>query len=248
MSKDNIIFGLHAVLSAIKNDGRHVKRIFFDPSRKDRRLEDAITTARNNRITTDPITKEKLDKLCGGGRHQSIACEYKVSKVRNENDLLAYLQTCEQPWLILVLDGITDPHNSGACLRTADAAGVHAVIAPKNRAVGITPVVRKVAVGAADYVSFFQITNLKRTLEQLQQQGLWVIGTSDTSKLVYTEVDYTSSIAIVMGAEGKGIRRLTETLCDQSVSLPMAGSVSSLNVSVATGICLFEVVRQRSSE
>ncbi len=246
MPKKTIIFGLHAVLSAISNDKNRVKNVFFDQSRKDRRLEEVIIAAQNSRIKTEAVNKQQLDKLCGGARHQSVACEYVTAKQRNEGELLDHLQSCAQPWLILILDGITDPHNLGACLRTADAAGVDAVIAPKDRAVGITPVVSKVAAGAVDHVPFFQITNLKRTIEKLQQRGLWVIGTSDKADAAYTDVDYCSPIAFVMGAEGQGMRRLTKTLCDQFVSLPMAGKISSLNVSVATGICLFEAIRQRA--
>ena len=246
MSAKSLLFGLHAVHSAINNDPGRVLKIYFAMSRKDKRLQELLEDAESEGIVALAVDKKDLDKLSGGARHQSIVCEYKNQQARNESELVSHLQSRPQPWTILVLDGVTDPHNLGACLRSADAAGVDAVIAPKDRAVGLTPVVAKVAAGAAESVDFFQVTNLKRTLETIQKEGVWVIGTSDKATAHnYTDVDYTSSIAIVMGAEGSGIRRLTEKTCDQLVSLPMAGTVSSLNVSVATGVCLFEIVRQR---
>jgi 23S rRNA (guanosine2251-2'-O)-methyltransferase len=183
-----------------------------------------------------------------------VVAEYNAPANYNEDDLLALLesnetqkQTKEQTPLLLVLDGITDPHNLGACLRTAEGAGVVAVIAPKDNAVGLTPAARKVASGAAETVPFVQVTNLVRTIEKLKKLGIWFIGTSDKATGdLYTQ-NFKAPTAIVMGAEGKGLRRLTEEHCDELISIPMAGKVSSLNVSVATGVCLYEVVRQRQS-
>ncbi len=245
MSNTSIIYGIHAVTSAINNDGDNIVRLIYVSSRRDKRIEALLESAKTNGIIPERTDKYLLDALCGSSRHQSIACEYKAATSRGENELFNNLKNRSQPWLLLVLDGVQDPHNLGACLRTANAAGVDAVIAPKDRASGITPVVRKVAAGAANQALFYQVTNLKRTLNELQRQGLWVIGTTDKAEQDYTAIDYTGSVAIILGAEEKGMRRLTREACDELVTIPMLGSVSSLNVSVATGICLFEVLRQR---
>ncbi|MCB1757024.1 MAG: 23S rRNA (guanosine(2251)-2'-O)-methyltransferase RlmB, partial [Gammaproteobacteria bacterium] len=229
------------------NDRSNILRVIVDGSRKDKRFSELAETTRSAGIRLEFADKKTLDKLTSGARHQSVVAEYRPALVHGEDALLDALSVEGRNWLILVLDGVQDPHNLGACLRTADAAGVDAVIVPKDRAVGITPVVRKVAAGAADRVPFYQVTNLRRTLERLQQQGVWVMGTDDQAERLYTEIDYAGPVAIVMGAEGKGLRRLTRELCDELVVIPMAGSVSSLNVSVATGICLYEAVRQRQA-
>lgn len=243
--KKDLIFGLHAVSSAVESDPENIIRLLCDQSRTDKRLESLIEKARAAGLQIETVEKRTLDKMSANARHQSVLALYRQPKSLGEDELLRQLSGVTEPLFLLVLDGIQDPHNLGACLRTADAAGVHAVIAPKDRAVGMTPVVRKVAAGAAGRVPFYQLTNIKRTLAQLQKEGLWVIGAADEASQNYSSVDYKGSIALVLGAEEKGLRRLTRELCDELVSIPMAGSVSSLNVSVAAGVCLFEVVRQR---
>lgn len=243
--KNELIFGIHSVSSALTHDAENVIRVVYDRARNDKRTDELIALANSLHIKVETADKRGLDKLTDGARHQSVIAECKASKPRGEDELFMDLDQRKKPWLILVLDGVQDPHNLGACLRTADAAGVDAVIAPRDRAAGITPVVRKVAAGAASSVPFYQVVNVKRTLTDLQQAGVWITGTADQVEKSYSDVDYTGSVAIVMGAEEKGMRRLTRELCDELVTLPMAGSVSSLNVSVATGICLYEVVRQR---
>ena len=243
--KHEKIFGLHAVDSILESDPQNVVRLLYDTGRHDKRLEGLLKKAKSCGLQVEAVEKRTLDKISHGARHQSVIAEYRQPKTPGEDELLKHLANINGPLFLLVLDGVQDPHNLGAVLRTADAAGVHAVITPRDRAVGITPVVRKVAAGAAGRVPFFQLTNLKRTLSALQNDGLWIIGTADEATGVYTSVDYNGSIALVMGAEERGMRRLTRELCDELVAIPMAGSVSSLNVSVAAGICLFEVVRQR---
>ena len=245
--KHEKIFGLHAVESIVESDPQNTIRLLFDKARHDKRLDVLLQKAKNAGLRLEAVEKRTLDKISNGARHQSVIAEYLQPKTLGEDELFQHLQAIEGPLFLLVLDGVQDPHNLGACLRTADAAGVHAVITPRDRAVGITPVVRKVAAGAAGRVPFFQLTNLKRTLSALQKDGLWIIGTADEAAGDYTSVDYKSSIALVMGAEERGLRRLTRELCDELVAIPMAGSVSSLNVSVAAGVCLFEVVRQRKA-
>jgi 23S rRNA (guanosine2251-2'-O)-methyltransferase len=187
----------------------------------------------------------QLDKLAKSRKHQGIIAEYNAPKTWGDNELFDLLSELNEPALLLILDGVTDPHNLGACLRTAEAAGVQAVITTKDKAAGLTPVVRKVASGAAEIIPLIQVTNLARTLDTLKDAGIWIIGTSDHATENMYSQDLTGPIAFVMGAEGKGMRRLTEKQCDILANLPMAGEVSSLNISVATGVCLYEAVRQR---
>ncbi|MDH5473426.1 MAG: 23S rRNA (guanosine(2251)-2'-O)-methyltransferase RlmB, partial [Gammaproteobacteria bacterium] len=189
------------------------------------------------------VKKTDLEKRCGSPKTQGIAGRYRSLTADSENSLDQLL--LKDNLLLLILDGIQDPHNLGACLRSADAAGVDAVIAPKDRATGLTPTVRKVACGAAESVPFIQVTNLARTLKQLKDAEVWIIGAAGEADTVIYDANLTGKLAIVMGAEEKGLRRLTRENCDLLVKLPMAGQVESLNVSVATGVCLFEAVRQR---
>jgi 23S rRNA (guanosine2251-2'-O)-methyltransferase len=195
--------------------------------------------------TTDT---QQLDKLAGGGKHQGIVAQCQMPQPLNESTLDPMLEYPDHPLLFLVLDGVQDPHNLGACLRTADAAGVDAVIIPRDRAVSLTSTVIKVASGAAYTVPVISVTNLSRTMRYMQDAGVWFVGTDGASSQSLYELELTGSIAIVMGAEGSGLRRLTKEVCDYLVNLPMAGSVESLNVSVATGVCLYEVVRQREQK
>ena len=240
-----LITGIHAVESALKNDADNISQVWIAENKRNQRVQELIRHAQKRGLIAHRVDMSKLDKLAKTRQHQGVVAEYNAPESYKEEDLLDLLEGLNETPLILVLDGVTDPHNLGACLRTAEGAGVHAVIAPKDNAVGLTPAARKVASGAAETVPFVQVTNLVRTIEKLKQVGIWFIGTSDKAQGdLYTQ-DFKTATAIVMGAEGKGLRRLTEEHCDILISIPMAGQVSSLNVSVATGVCLYEVVRQR---
>jgi 23S rRNA (guanosine2251-2'-O)-methyltransferase len=238
-----IIYGIHAAHSVLKHHADTVNTVFFDAKRQDHRLQQVLQLAQSNQIACIACNKDELNKKASNEQHQGIVIE--AQEKTQHLSLEELLDNLEEPPLLLILDGITDPHNLGACLRTADAAGVHAVIYPKDKSVGINATVRKVACGAADVVPVFPVTNLARCLEQLQQRGIWIIGTAGEAEQTLYQHTLSGPLALVMGAEGKGMRRLTREHCDYLAKLPMAGSVSSLNVSVATGICLFEIVRQR---
>lgn len=237
------IFGLHAVQSFIKHKSELAIQLHYDQRRQDKRLQQLLDLAKRQQVTTVASSSKELDKLTQGERHQGAVLIAKAeTKQTSLEDLLDSLQ---EPAFLLVLDGVTDPHNLGACLRTADAAGVHAVIFPKDKSSSINATVRKVACGAAEVMPTYPVTNLARTLEQLKQRGIWIVGTAGEAAQKVYDLDLSGAKALVMGAEGPGMRRLTREKCDYLVKLPMAGSVSSLNVSVATGVCLFEMVRQR---
>ena len=250
MSSSTLIFGLHAVEAALKRDPAGIEQLWCDARRKDRRLQELLALAQNQGVRPQLVQKDELDKLLPArARHQGVAAQVRGATEHNEAFLEQLLVELQEPALLLVLDGVTDPHNVGACLRSADAAGVHAVIAPRDRACGLTPVVRKVASGAAETVPFVQVTNLARTLKSLRDAGVWVIGTAleeGAASLFKTRLN--GPVALVLGAEGKGLRRLTRDNCDELVYIPMVGTVQSLNVSVATGVCLFEAMRQRSTD
>ncbi|NRA84889.1 MAG: 23S rRNA (guanosine(2251)-2'-O)-methyltransferase RlmB [Gammaproteobacteria bacterium] len=244
MSKHDLLFGLHSVEAVLVNEPERILEIFVLKGREDQRMTKVIGVARRNGISIAFVGKKTMDEKANGESHQGIIANARTAKVKTEAELDQIIAENKHPFL-LILDGVTDPHNLGACIRSADAAGVHAVIVPKDKSASLTPVVRKVACGAAETMPLIQVTNLARTMREIQQQGVWIIGTAGeaTSELFDTKIE--GSVALVMGAEGKGMRRLTREHCDELVSLPMSGSVSSLNVSVTTGICLFEVVRQR---
>lgn len=238
------VFGIHAVQAVLQREPERVQAVWLQVGRDDQRLQALRRQAEAAGVSVSEVPRRELDQRVAG-RHQGVVAELAVAgRQWQESDLVGLVEQAQSP-LILVLDGVTDPHNLGACLRTADAAGVTAVIAPKDKAVGLTPVVRKVACGAAEAVPFVQVTNLARSLRELQQLGVWLVGTAGEAGQSVYDADLRGAVALVMGAEGKGMRRLTRETCDFLVNLPMAGSVSSLNVSVATGICLFEAVRQR---
>jgi 23S rRNA (guanosine2251-2'-O)-methyltransferase len=241
-----VLFGFHAVGVRLKTSPSSVLEIYFDSSRRDARMRQFIERAKEAGVRLIEADGLRLSKLAGSHGHQGVAARVDpVAQVHSLDDLLDTLEGHEAP-LILVLDGVTDPHNLGACLRVADGAGVHAVIAPKDHAVGINATVAKVASGAAETVPYFMVTNLARTLNELKERNIWVIGTSgDASKTLY-QVDMKGPIALVLGAEGPGMRQLTRKTCDELVSIPMCGGVESLNVSVASGVCLYEARRQRS--
>lgn len=244
MAQQEWLYGLHSISAVLENEPERVLDIMVAKGRDDERMNQLIKTARKLGVAIQFVQRKTLDDKSKGEQHQGILARTKPARVLNESDLDALLAKFDVPFL-LVLDGVTDPHNLGACLRNADAAGVHAVIVPKDNSASITPAVRKVAVGAAETVPLIQITNLARTLKQLQQAGVWVVGTAGEAEQLIYDCKLTGPIALVMGAEDKGMRRLTRETCDELVKLPMSGMVSSLNVSVASGICLFEILRQR---
>ncbi|MCG9728552.1 23S rRNA (guanosine(2251)-2'-O)-methyltransferase RlmB [Shewanella sp. Isolate13] len=244
MKKQDMTFGLHAVEAVLKNSPERVIEMWVLQGRDDKRLTPILEIAAEWGVSVQYASRKALDEKSDGGQHQGVVAKVKPAKVLSDNELAAMLEQTETPFL-LILDGVTDPHNLGACLRNADAAGVHGVIVPKDNSVGLTPVVSKVACGAAEVVPLYQVTNLARTMRSLQEKGVWIIGAAGEADCDLYQASLTGPLAIAMGAEGKGLRRLTRESCDTLVSIPMAGSVSSLNVSVATGICLFEAVRQR---
>ena len=245
MSKQ-ILFGFHAVTVRLKSAPKSVIEIHVETSRRDQRMRQFIERAKDAGAKLIDSDDERLQKLCGSHRHQGVVARVEVIAISHSlDDTLDAADAVEGPLLLLVLDGITDPHNLGACLRVADGAGVHAVIAPKDHAVGINATVAKVASGAADTVPYFMVTNLARTLKELKERDIRIIGTSDDAQQSLYDVDLTVPVALVLGAEGSGMRQLTSKTCDELVRLPMAGAVESLNVSVASGVCLYEAVRQR---
>jgi 23S rRNA (guanosine2251-2'-O)-methyltransferase len=247
VSQSTTIFGLHAVEAALKRDPAAVEQLWCDAQRKDKRVRELATLAENQGVKPQWVEKRELEVLLSAeARHQGVVARVKGVAEHNERYLEQLLVELDKPALLLVLDGVTDPHNVGACLRSADAAGVDAVIVPRDRACGLTPVVRKVASGAAETVSFVRVTNLARTLKSLRDAGVWVIGTAlEEADCSLYQTRLTGPVALVLGAEGKGLRRLSRENCDELVYIPMVGTVQSLNVSVAAGVCLFEAVRQR---
>ena len=245
MSQLEKIYGVHAVEALLRHHPKRVKQIWLSEGRSEPRIQALLALAAENRVAVGQAERRELDAWVEGV-HQGVVAEVSPSQVWGEAMLDELLDRTEGAPLLLVLDGVTDPHNLGACLRTADAAGVQAVIVPKDKSATLTAAVRKVACGAAEVIPLVAVTTLARTLEKLQQRGLWIVGTAGEAQQELYQQDMTGPTVLVMGAEGKGMRRLTREHCDFLVKLPMAGSVSSLNVSVATGVCLFEAVRQRS--
>jgi 23S rRNA (guanosine2251-2'-O)-methyltransferase len=249
MTKKNIekIFGLHAVRQVFKNDFSRVLEMWVQHGLHSVKLQALLKQAQQQGIAIQSVPKKTLDSLTDSGHHQGIVIRCKARPIQSHSsleDILASKTVPHFPFL-LVLDEVQDPHNLGACLRTADAAGVDAVIVPKNQACQLTATVRQVACGAADTVPLIQVTNLVRTLRWLQDQGVWLVGADAESETSLFETSLTGSLALVLGAEGRGLRRLTRETCDVLVGIPMLGSVESLNVSVATGIFLYEAVRRR---
>ena len=244
MSQNEKIFGMHAVESVLNRNPENVLQLFLQKSRKDKKLATIELLAKNAGIRCQLVDKRKMDDWVKGN-HQGVIADVKVIDASlNENQLLDLAEQ-KNDLLLLVLDGVTDPHNLGACLRTADAAGVDALVVPKDRSASLTAVARKVACGAAEQVPVVKVTNLARTLSQLKERNVWVIGTAGEAQSDIYQTKFSGATALVMGAEGSGMRRLTREHCDELIKIPMAGSVSSLNVSVATGVCLFEIVRQK---
>ncbi len=250
MSKSELIFGLHTVEAVLQRQPERFIEIYALKGRQDDRLVNIINAGRQHGISVQFMARKVLDNKADDERHQGVMAKVKPAATLNETDLADLItkskdEKSKAPPFLLILDGVTDPHNLGACMRSADAAGVTAIVVPKDNASKITSTVQKVACGAADTVPFIQVTNLARTMRFLQDEGVWIIGTAgETDKNLY-QTEFKGPIALAMGAEGSGLRRLTKEHCDELIKIPMAGSVSSLNVSVATGVCLFEVIRQR---
>lgn len=247
MSSPKVLFGFHAVGVRLKTAPQSVIEIHFEPTRRDARMRQFIDRVKEAGVRLIESDGLRISKLAGSHGHQGVAARVQaIEQVHSLDELLENLEASgtSQP-LILVLDGITDPHNLGACLRVADGAGAHAVIAPKDHAAGINATVAKVASGAAETMPYFMVTNLARTLNELKERNIWIIGTSDDADKSIYEVDLKGPVALVLGAEGAGMRQLTRKTCDELVSIPMQGAVESLNVSVASGVCLYEALRQR---
>ncbi|WP_264874169.1 23S rRNA (guanosine(2251)-2'-O)-methyltransferase RlmB [Vibrio agarivorans] len=242
---NEFIYGIHAVKAVLEREPERFIEAFVLKGRQDDRLMPILNELQVCGVSIQQMTRKTLDDKARGANHQGIMARVKPAKQLNENDLDAIVANQEQP-LLLILDGVTDPHNLGACLRNADAAGVAAVIVPKDKSAPMTATVSKVACGAAEAVPLVRVTNLARTMRALQEQGVWIAGTAGEATHDIYQAKLTGPLAIVMGAEGDGMRRLTRETCDDLIKIPMAGSVSSLNVSVASGICLFEAVRQRA--
>ena len=237
-----VVFGFHAILARLRADPTSVLEIFLDETRNDARVRDVVAVAERSGVRLMRVPTRRLDGFYGGGRHQGVVARVAVRSLGESLDEV--LEGIERP-LVLVLDGVTDPHNLGACLRVANAAGAHAVIAPKDRSAGITPAVSKVASGAAEATPYLMVTNLARTLRELKERQIWIVGADERAAQTLYEADLPPSIAWVLGAEGEGMRRLTRETCDLLVRIPMGGEVESLNVSVSAGVCLFESVRRR---
>ena len=244
MAGSEIIYGIHAVQHALQHSPERSLEIWLQTDSKGGKLNEIQDLADSLGVAWQLVPRKSLDKMSDNQRHQGVVLRQRAAKLQDESDLIAIVNNTSNA-LILILDGVQDPHNLGACLRTADAAGVDAVVIPASRGVGMTPAVRKVASGAADSVPLIEARNLARTLKQLKDAGVWLIGTSDQSKQTIYDQDLTGSVALIMGSEDKGIRHLTSEHCDHLVQIPMAGVVESLNVSVASGVCLYEAVRQR---
>ncbi len=238
------VFGWHAVDAVLKREPERLQQVWIQTGRQDKRVKSVTDALDSLGVRWKVVHRRELDERVSGV-HQGIVAAVAESREWTEDDLLAQLSSSDKPPFLLVLDGVTDPHNLGACMRTADAVGVQAVIVPKDKSASLTPVARKVACGAAETVPFVRVTNLARFLRELKDLGVWLIGTAGEADAGLYQADFKGPVALVMGAEGKGMRRLTREHCDQLINIPMQGHVDSLNVSVATGVCLYEALRQR---
>jgi 23S rRNA (guanosine2251-2'-O)-methyltransferase len=243
VGESRVIYGFHAVTSRLRQDATGVLEVYHEASRQDGRARDLAKLAAERNVRLIAVDAKRLDGLTGNAHHQGVAARVTVLPLKQ--DLQDIVQAAGKSALLLVLDGVQDPHNLGACLRVADAFGAHAVVAPKDRAVGLTPVVSKVASGAAETVPYITVTNLARTLRELKEDGIWIVGTDDRAEPSLYDIRLNGPLAWVLGAEGEGMRRLTREHCDELARIPMAGRVESLNVSVAAGVCLSETARQR---
>ncbi|MGI9134272.1 MAG: 23S rRNA (guanosine(2251)-2'-O)-methyltransferase RlmB [Rhodoferax sp.] len=256
MSSPKVLFGFHALGVRLKTAPQSIIELYYEPSRRDARMRQFLERAAEAGVLLVEADSVRLAKMCGSHGHQGVAARVRaLAQVHSLDQLLEDLEAANaalpeaerSPALLLVLDGVTDPHNLGACLRVADGAGAHAVIAPKDHAAGLNATVAKVASGAAETVPYFMVTNLARTLNELKERAIWVIGTSDSAPTTLYQSDLRGPLALVLGAEGAGMRQLTAKTCDALVRIPMRGAVESLNVSVASGVCLYEALRQRAA-
>jgi len=241
---DSFIYGFHAVVSRIRQNPQGVVEVYLYRERNDPRVRDFLQLAESQNVRIIFTERQRLDGMVGNDKHQGVVA--KVEAARQYHDVFDVLESLSEPALLLVLDGVQDPHNLGACLRVADAMGAHAVVVPKDRAAGLNATVRKVASGAAETVPFVTVTNLARSLREIKEAGVWVVGAAGEAQVDLFSAKLEGPTAWVLGAEGEGLRRLTRETCDQLIRIPMFGSVESLNVSVASGICLYETRRQRS--
>lgn len=242
---DDLVHGLHAVQAALARPELRIRAVWVEQGRRDQRMASVLDACVERGLPVQRVDRRELDRLSGGAAHQGVVIDCPPMPCGDEASLERLLDGLQDEPFLLVLDQVQDPHNLGACLRTADAAGVQAVITTRDRAAGLTPVVHKVASGATRSVPFIQVTNLARTLDRLRQRGIWLVGAAGDAPVTLHAIDLCGPLAIVMGAEGSGLRRLTRARCDHLAKIPMAGTVESLNVSVASGVMLFEAVRQR---
>jgi len=245
MSARELTFGMHAVRHLLKAAPQRVRALHVQSGRKDEPMRSLLELARAAHTPVHVVARSELDRMLPGARHQGAIAEIVVAEALDEQALMSLIESCREAPLIVVLDGVQDPHNLGAVLRLADAAGVHAVVAPRDHAVGLTPAVRKVASGAAETVTFAQVTNLARTLALMRERGVRTIGTTVDAQATLYDEDLTAATALVLGGEAAGLRRLTRDRCDRLVCLPMRGAVESMNVAVTAGVCVYEAVRQR---
>jgi len=244
---NELLIGIHAVEAALDHDVANLVELYVENGSQNARVKALAERARDLGVKPHAREREALDRMTGGARHQGVVARYKAPPPRAESDLAALVEQAGADALLLVLDGVTDPHNFGACLRSAEAAGVTAVVVPKDRAVGVTPTVRRASAGAADRVPIVAATNLARTLKALKEAGVWLVGLAGEATQSVYAVDLKGPIALVLGGEGEGMRRLTREACDFVAKIPMRGDIESLNVSVSTGIVLFEALRQRGA-
>lgn len=242
---ESLVCGLHPVLTVLRHEPERVSGVWVSVERADRRIEEVLEAARAEKIKFHRVPRTKLDEMSDGGRHQGVVARVQSASIKREKELEAYLTALPERPLLLVLDGVQDPHNFGACLRVAEAAGVDGVVVPRDRAVSLTAAARRAASGAAETIPVFQVINLSRALTGVKQSGLWLYGATQDAPEEFYAADFAGPTAIVFGGEGAGLRRLTRERCDRLVRIPMIGKMESLNVSVAAGVVLYEVVRQR---
>ncbi|UPG91768.1 23S rRNA (guanosine(2251)-2'-O)-methyltransferase RlmB [Luteibacter aegosomaticola] len=245
MATETWIVGINPVEGALANDPERIRELLVEQNSKNARINEILAAARKHGIQVRTMGKDQLEKMSGEARHQGVVARYETPPMLGENDLESLVEKAGPDCLVLVLDGVTDPHNLGACLRSAAAAKVTAVVVPKDRAVGLTPTVRRASAGGADLVPLVAVTNLARTLRSMKDAGVWVTGLAGETEQSIYQVDFKGPVAIVLGSEGDGMRHLTRELCDFVAKIPMPGNMESLNVSVATGVVLFEALRQR---
>lgn len=245
--RSQLLLGIHPVEAALGRSPGRVEALWIAEGSRNPRVQALADAARAAGVAVRTAPRAELDRRSAGQRHQDVLAEFRPDNLHGERELGELLERIDGPPLVLVLDGVQDPHNLGACLRTADAAGVHLVLLPKDRSAGLTPAARRAAAGAAEVLPLVFVTNLARALKQLKERGVWLAGTSDAADRSLFETNLDGPLGLVLGGEGQGMRRLTAEHCDYLVRIPMQGTVSSLNVSVAAGVCLFEIARQRGA-